>query len=60
MANLLKKKRALLITAFIAIVLIVVSPTLVKAAPANNPIFATIEKVEQMISDTISPLFKIQ
>ncbi|MBI2028513.1 MAG: hypothetical protein HYT07_02775 [Candidatus Levybacteria bacterium] len=33
-------------------------PQLVKAAPVNNPIFATIVQVEQLISDAISNLSK--
>ena len=50
------KIKRLLITLLLPLLLLIIVPSLVKAAPSNNPIFATIEKVEQMIGDAIAPI----
>lgn len=47
------------VTLFIfTLFLFLIKATVVKAAPSNNPIFATIEEVKQMISDAISPILQ--
>jgi len=47
-------KKKFLVVAITLLILTV--PTVAKAAPSNNPIFATIEQVEQTITDAISPI----
>lgn len=50
-----KIKRRNLIFGLIFSLFLIITPSLTKAAPSNNPIFATIEAVQQMIANAISP-----
>lgn len=40
----------------IFLLFLIITPSLTKASPSNNPIFATIEKVQQMIADALAPI----
>lgn len=50
-----KIKRRNLIFGLIFSLFLIIIPSLTKAAPSKNPIFATIEAVQQMIANAISP-----
>lgn len=51
------RKLAIILFIF-ALSLFLIKTTIVKAAPSDNPIFATIEGVQQMISDAIAPILQ--
>src|SRR2546423_848308 len=48
--------KPLLFTASLVIILLLVTQTPVRASAANNPIFATIDAVQQMIATALSPV----
>lgn len=52
----MKRYKKLIVVAGISLFLLLLFVGSVKASPSSNPIFATIEQVQQMITDALAPI----